>query len=156
MEGHEFALKNLHPPTPRAFSPFMNVLHLKQSDCERCCGTREGTATSERALVTRASFWFALQLDLQWVQVLSEGWATPLTGFMREAEYLQVIHFGTLLNGMNPARPCSLPPFLSRVKCKGGWEAALQNTPKGTKGDKVNCALARAPAHGFGVSCGTD
>ncbi|XP_075573473.1 bifunctional 3'-phosphoadenosine 5'-phosphosulfate synthase 2 [Pelecanus crispus] len=41
------------------------------------------------------------KLDLQWVQVLSEGWATPLTGFMREAEYLQVIHFGTLLNGRN-------------------------------------------------------
>lgn len=29
-------------------------------------------------------------LDLQWVQVLSEGWATPLKGFMREDEYLQV------------------------------------------------------------------
>ncbi|XP_070608345.1 bifunctional 3'-phosphoadenosine 5'-phosphosulfate synthase 2 isoform X1 [Erythrolamprus reginae] len=40
------------------------------------------------------------KLDLQWVQVLSEGWATPLKGFMREKEYLQVIHFGTLLDGM--------------------------------------------------------
>lgn len=30
------------------------------------------------------------KLDLQWVQVLSEGWATPLRGFMREDEYLQV------------------------------------------------------------------
>ncbi|XP_068025308.1 LOW QUALITY PROTEIN: bifunctional 3'-phosphoadenosine 5'-phosphosulfate synthase 2 [Melanerpes formicivorus] len=39
------------------------------------------------------------ELDLQWLQVLSEGWATPLTGFMREAEYLQVIHFDTLHNG---------------------------------------------------------
>lgn len=29
-------------------------------------------------------------VDLQWVQVLAEGWATPLTGFMREDEYLQV------------------------------------------------------------------
>ncbi|KAJ7426890.1 Bifunctional 3'-phosphoadenosine 5'-phosphosulfate synthase 2 [Willisornis vidua] len=41
------------------------------------------------------------KLDLQWVQVLSEGWATPLTGFMREAEYLQVLHFGTLISGKN-------------------------------------------------------
>lgn len=40
------------------------------------------------------------QLDLQWVQVLSEGWATPLKGFMREKEYLQIIHFDTLLDGM--------------------------------------------------------
>lgn len=40
------------------------------------------------------------QLDLQWVQILSEGWATPLKGFMREKEYLQIIHFDTLLDGM--------------------------------------------------------
>lgn len=30
-------------------------------------------------------------IDLQWVQVLSEGWASPLQGFMREREYLQVL-----------------------------------------------------------------
>jgi 3'-phosphoadenosine 5'-phosphosulfate synthase len=29
------------------------------------------------------------KLDLQWLQVLAEGWATPLKGFMREKEYLQ-------------------------------------------------------------------
>lgn len=29
-------------------------------------------------------------LDLQWVQVLAEGWAHPLKGFMREDQYLQV------------------------------------------------------------------
>ncbi|GFX27914.1 bifunctional 3'-phosphoadenosine 5'-phosphosulfate synthase [Trichonephila clavipes] len=40
-------------------------------------------------------------LDLQWVQVLSEGWATPLRGFMREREYLQCLHFGCLLD-VNP------------------------------------------------------
>ncbi|XP_041118491.1 bifunctional 3'-phosphoadenosine 5'-phosphosulfate synthase 2-like [Polyodon spathula] len=39
------------------------------------------------------------QLDMQWVQVLAEGWATPLKGFMREREFLQVLHFGTLLDG---------------------------------------------------------
>ncbi|NWZ98176.1 PAPS2 synthase, partial [Nesospiza acunhae] len=51
------------------------------------------------------------KLDLQWVQVLSEGWATPLTGFMREAEYLQVLHFGTLLNDgvVNLSVPIVLP-----------------------------------------------
>lgn len=30
------------------------------------------------------------ELDVQWVQVLAEGWAAPLTGFMREHQYLQV------------------------------------------------------------------
>ncbi|NWT74383.1 PAPS2 synthase, partial [Prunella himalayana] len=51
------------------------------------------------------------KLDLQWVQVLSEGWATPLTGFMREAEYLQVLHFGTLFNDgvVNLSVPIVLP-----------------------------------------------
>jgi 3'-phosphoadenosine 5'-phosphosulfate synthase len=39
------------------------------------------------------------KLDMQWVQVLAEGWATPLTGFMREREYLQSQHFGCLLDG---------------------------------------------------------
>lgn len=39
------------------------------------------------------------KLDVQWLQVLSEGWAFPLTGFMREKEYLQSQHFGCLING---------------------------------------------------------
>lgn len=39
------------------------------------------------------------KVDLQWLQVLSEGWATPLTGFMREAEFLQSQHFGCYLEG---------------------------------------------------------
>ena len=37
------------------------------------------------------------EIDLQWVQVLGEGWARPLTGFMREKEYLQSQHFNCLL-----------------------------------------------------------
>ena len=52
-----------------------------------------------------------LQLDLQWVQVLAEGWATPLTGFMREREFLQSQHFGCLLDGgvSNQSIPIVLP-----------------------------------------------
>ncbi|XP_058439214.1 bifunctional 3'-phosphoadenosine 5'-phosphosulfate synthase 2 isoform X2 [Marmota monax] len=51
------------------------------------------------------------KLDLQWVQVLSEGWATPLKGFMREKEYLQTIHFDTLLDDgvINMSIPIVLP-----------------------------------------------
>lgn len=30
------------------------------------------------------------ELDVQWLQILAEGWASPLTGFMREYQYLQV------------------------------------------------------------------
>lgn len=36
------------------------------------------------------------KLDTQWIQVLSEGWATPLRGFMRETEYLQTLHFNNI------------------------------------------------------------
>nr|CDS30988.2 3' phosphoadenosine 5' phosphosulfate synthase [Hymenolepis microstoma] len=37
------------------------------------------------------------KLDLQWIQTLAEGWASPLRGFMRETEYLQVLFFGGLV-----------------------------------------------------------
>uniref|UniRef100_UPI00358DE0E1 bifunctional 3'-phosphoadenosine 5'-phosphosulfate synthase 2-like isoform X2 n=1 Tax=Myxine glutinosa TaxID=7769 RepID=UPI00358DE0E1 len=51
------------------------------------------------------------KLDTQWLQVLSEGWATPLQGFMREREYLQAIHFGCLLDHgiSNMSIPIVLP-----------------------------------------------
>lgn len=38
-------------------------------------------------------------IDLQWVQVLAEGWASPLKGFMNEKQYLQCLHFGCLFDG---------------------------------------------------------
>lgn len=41
------------------------------------------------------------RLDTQWLQTLSEGWATPLKGFMRETQYLQVLYFGRLLTEGN-------------------------------------------------------
>eukprot|EP00118_Oscarella_pearsei_P009209 m.51798 g.51798 ORF g.51798 m.51798 type:complete len:621 (+) comp34158_c0_seq34:1824-3686(+) len=51
------------------------------------------------------------KLDLQWVQVLGEGWATPLKGFMREVELLQCLHFGTITDGVttNQSVPIVLP-----------------------------------------------
>ncbi|XP_056018272.1 bifunctional 3'-phosphoadenosine 5'-phosphosulfate synthase-like isoform X2 [Ostrea edulis] len=51
------------------------------------------------------------KIDLEWTQVLSEGWATPLSGFMREREYLQCQHFGCLLDGgvTNQSIPIVLP-----------------------------------------------
>jgi len=51
------------------------------------------------------------EVDLQWVQVLAEGWATPLTGFMRERQYLQSQHFGALYDGglTNQSIPIVLP-----------------------------------------------
>lgn len=51
-------------------------------------------------------------LDLQWVQVLAEGWAQPLRGFMRENQYLQTLHFDYLVEqgtGVNQSIPIVLP-----------------------------------------------
>eukprot|EP00741_Cyanophora_paradoxa_P016000 tig00000042_g15446.t1 len=36
------------------------------------------------------------EVDVQWVHVLADGWASPLKGFMREKEYLQALHFNFL------------------------------------------------------------
>lgn len=52
------------------------------------------------------------KLDLQWLQVLSEGWASPLRGFMRETEYLQALHFSVLMTSSannNQSIPIVLP-----------------------------------------------
>merc|ERR1712062_117598 len=51
------------------------------------------------------------EVDLQWLQVLSEGWAKPLKGFMREAQFLQCQHFNCLLEGevSNQSVPIVLP-----------------------------------------------
>lgn len=46
------------------------------------------------------------------LQVLSEGWAAPLKGFMREDQYLQTLHFNCLLNEGHPVNqsvPIVLP-----------------------------------------------
>ncbi|KAF6144101.1 hypothetical protein GIB67_007562 [Kingdonia uniflora] len=36
------------------------------------------------------------KIDVEWVHIISEGWANPLRGFMREDEYLQSLHFNSL------------------------------------------------------------
>lgn len=42
-------------------------------------------------------------VELQWLQVLAEGWAYPLRGFMREHEYLQTLHFNCIQNEDEPS-----------------------------------------------------
>jgi 3'-phosphoadenosine 5'-phosphosulfate synthase len=40
-------------------------------------------------------------VDLQWLQTIAEGWAAPLTGFMREGALLQTLHFNSMLVDAN-------------------------------------------------------
>jgi 3'-phosphoadenosine 5'-phosphosulfate synthase len=49
------------------------------------------------------------KIDLQWVQILSEGWATPLKGFMNKKQYLETLHFNNLSEGVNQSIAIVLP-----------------------------------------------
>lgn len=59
----------------------------------------ENSIETTRAEAETLKYVHINKIDLQWVQVLAEGWATPLKGFMREREFLQCQHFGCLLDG---------------------------------------------------------
>ena len=51
------------------------------------------------------------KVDMQWLQVLAEGWASPLKGFMCEDEYLQTLHFNCMqdTDNINQSVPIVLP-----------------------------------------------
>ncbi|KAL8162743.1 hypothetical protein V2J09_014232 [Rumex salicifolius] len=53
------------------------------------------------------------RIDLQWLHVLSEGWASPLRGFMRENEFLQTLHFNSLRLGDGSVVNMSVPIVLA-------------------------------------------
>lgn len=53
------------------------------------------------------------KIDLEWVHVISEGWASPLRGFMREDQYLQTLHFNSLRMNDGSLVNMSLPIVLA-------------------------------------------
>lgn len=72
------------------------------------------------------------EVDLQWVQVLSEGWARPLGGFMREREFLQSQHFNCLLDdGMSNMSVPIVLPITTEDKAKVSGHAAFALRYKG-------------------------
>lgn len=56
--------------------------------------TRTATAKIEAEMLQSIDIG---EIDVQWLQVLAEGWAAPLTGFMRENQYLQTQHLRCLV-----------------------------------------------------------
>lgn len=60
------------------------------------------------------------KLSMQWLQVLAEGWASPLKGFMREMDYLKTLHFNTIEEGVNQSVAIVLP-------CDDAQKAAIQD-----------------------------
>ncbi|MFS7996208.1 putative sulfate adenylyltransferase [Helianthus anomalus] len=72
------------------------------------------------------------RIDLEWIHVLSEGWASPLTGFMRESEFLQTLHFNSLWLGDGSVVNMSVPIVLDiddaqkeRISGSGSTSVAL-------------------------------
>ncbi|GBP75918.1 Bifunctional 3'-phosphoadenosine 5'-phosphosulfate synthase [Eumeta japonica] len=103
-------------------------------------GNRLDSAREEAARISPLAI---TELDLQWVQVLSEGWAYPLKGFMREHEYLQTLHFNclTLSDGsvINQSVPVVLPVHTEdKDRLQGATAIAL--TYNG-----VSIAILRSP-----------
>ncbi|KAA8528733.1 hypothetical protein F0562_036088 [Nyssa sinensis] len=69
-----------------------------------------GLRTSEAESLPKVKL---TKIDLEWVQVISEGWASPLRGFMREDEYLQSLHFNCLRMKDGSVVNMSLPIVLA-------------------------------------------
>mmetsp|Transcript_33174 Transcript_33174/g.48648 ORF Transcript_33174/g.48648 Transcript_33174/m.48648 type:complete len:1079 (-) Transcript_33174:147-3383(-) len=61
-------------------------------------------------------------VDLNWLQVIGEGWASPLKGFMREGTLLETLHFNSILvdpfnltsNAMRHERKTEFNEFTTR------------------------------------------
>jgi 3'-phosphoadenosine 5'-phosphosulfate synthase len=62
-------------------------------DCHVPAAERE-TKRAEAATLAKVRI---TDVDLNWLQVIGEGWASPLRGFMREGTLLQTLHFNSIL-----------------------------------------------------------
>merc|ERR1719281_1883160 len=47
--------------------------------------------------------------ELQWLDVISNGWASPLKGFMTEKQLLQTLHFSHLIMEDGTMSPMPVP-----------------------------------------------
>nr|XP_034184719.1 bifunctional 3'-phosphoadenosine 5'-phosphosulfate synthase-like isoform X1 [Osmia lignaria] len=70
-------------------------------------------------------------IDLQWIQVLAEGWASPLRGFMREDQYLKCQHFKIIEEGQSSVINQSIPIVLpvttaQKEKCTNSTALTLK------------------------------
>ena len=78
---------------PQVFSPLPNPDGDKPVDLHVPAELRaERRAEAESLPKVRIT-----DIELNWLQVIGEGWASPLRGFMREGELLQTLHFNSIL-----------------------------------------------------------
>ncbi|KAI4488440.1 hypothetical protein M0802_011613 [Mischocyttarus mexicanus] len=74
------------------------------------------------------------EIDLQWIQVLAEGWAAPLKGFMREKQYLQAQHFNCFTeNGVQINQSITIVLAVSNIdkeRCENVKSITLKHNGK--------------------------
>ncbi|KAF2310096.1 hypothetical protein GH714_006526 [Hevea brasiliensis] len=80
------------------------------------------------------------KIDVEWVHMISEGWASPMRGFMRENEYLQSLHFNSLRMADGTVVNMSLPIVL-----------AIDDETKGSIGSSKNVALVTPDGDLIGI-----
>ena len=83
------------------------------------------------------------KLDLQWLQVLADGWASPLRGFMNETQFLSCIHFNTLYLPSGEEVSQSVPIVLAMTTADKERIGAAKSVTLNYDGKPV--AIMRAP-----------
>jgi 3'-phosphoadenosine 5'-phosphosulfate synthase len=73
-------------------------------------------ATLPKVLIT--------DIDLNWLQTIGEGWASPLKGFMREGTLLETLHFNSLL-----VDPFNLTGNVDRLEKKTDFSHFTEHPP---------------------------
>lgn len=105
-----YSRASFHHVTPKAqaaaaqTATLDDVVELLIPQSERA--TKLSEATSLPSVIVS-------DIDMQWIHVLSEGWASPLRGFMREQEYLQCLHFNSLRQPDGSVSNMSIPIVLA-------------------------------------------
>lgn len=96
--------------------------------------------------------------DLHWVQVLGEGWASPLRGFMKESTYLESLHFNSILFdsdhmcGLDIDQPTNFSDYQSnvgtcdRVSMSVPIVLPINDATKALIGEKQDKVLLIAPS----------
>ncbi|KAI9581412.1 bifunctional 3'-phosphoadenosine 5'-phosphosulfate synthase isoform X1 [Glossina fuscipes] len=99
------------------------------------------------ALIHEAKSLLSLSIttvDVQWVQILAEGWAYPLKGFMREEEYLQTLHFNSILSHDGASRHNQSIPIVLPLSNEAKERLADQSSLALTYNNKL-VAILRKP-----------
>ena len=63
-------------------------------------------------------------IDLNWLQTIGEGWASPLKGFMREGTLLETLHFNSIL-----VDPFNLTGNVDRLQQQTNFDTFSEFTP---------------------------